>query len=234
MKVSIHQPAYLPWLGYFHKIEASDIFVILDKTQFEKNSFNNRNKIKTLNGPIWLTVPVQTTGKFKENMLTDVKIADNSIWSKKHWKSIELNYKKAPYFDEYHLEFKNLYERDWIYLTELCHEMLKIFVRILGIKTEIILSSDMKNAESTKTQLLINICKELDATIYISGILGKNYINEDGFNKENIKLIFQEYRHPIYNQLHEDFLPYMSIIDLLFNEGPKSLEIIMKDQQDID
>jgi hypothetical protein len=233
MKVSIHQPAYLPWLGYFHKIAVSDIFVILDNTQFEKNSFNNRNKIKTVNGPIWLTVPVQTTGKFKENLLAKVKIADNSIWNKKHWKSIELNYKKAPFFEEYYPELKILYEKEWAYLTDLCHEMLKIFVKMVGIETEIILSSNMKYSESVKTEQLINICKELDATTYISGILGKNYINEDEFNKENIKLIYQEYKHPTYNQLHNEFLPYMSVIDLIFNEGPRSLEIIMKDQQNI-
>jgi len=234
MIVSIHQPAYLPWLGYFHKLALSDVFVVLDKTQFEKNSFINRNKIKTAQGWMWLTVPVETAGKFKNNMLTETKIINRVPWAKKHWKSIELNYSKAPFFNEYADEIKEFYKKEWTYLTDLCYEMLKYFVKTLGITTTLVLSSEMKNVEGFKTDLVINICKELGATTYISGVMGRDYLNEEKFRNENIKLVYQNYKHPRYTQLFGKFEPYMSIIDLLFNYGPESLNIIMATQETVE
>jgi len=229
MIVSIHQPAYLPWLGYFHKIAASDTFVLLDTTQYEKNSFINRNKIKTLDGGCFLTIPISTSGKFKNNALTDTQIL-GSNWKKKHWKSIQFNYKNAPYFSDYESDIKQFYDAGWSHITDLSYKMLKYFLKQLKIDTDIVRASNLDYPISYKTELVLNICKSLGASYYISGALGQNYLEISRFKKEGIKLLFQEYKHPIYNQLFGDFEPYMSILDLLFNEGPNSRDIILKDQ----
>lgn len=227
MIVSIHQPAYLPWLGYFHKICLSDVFVYLDMTQFEKNSFINRNKIKTSNGPAWLTVPVKLKDHFQRE-IRDIEIADQK-WSEKHWKSIEMNYKKSKYWHNYAEELKKIYENKYDNISDLCWDQLVLFVKLLGIETEIKKSSELSEFDSKKLQLVLDICKETKADIYISGKLGRDYIDEKSFNESGIKLYYQDYDYPSYNQLwSNDFIPYLSIIDLLFNEGPDSLDIIIK------
>lgn len=226
MILSIHQPAYLPWLGYFHKIYLSDIFVYLDDTQFEKNSFINRNKIKTAQGESWLTVPVNLKEHF-QNKIYQTVIADKK-WQKNHWQSIELNYKKTKYWSDYSDLIRSVYLRDYQYISDLCFDQLNIILKILEIKTKVIKSTDLKIL-SKKDDLVLDICKELSANIYVSGKLGKDYINEDKFIQNNIKLYFQDYIHPIYDQIWGDFKPFMSVIDLIFNQGPKSLDIILKD-----
>lgn len=225
MIVSIHQPAYLPWLGYFHKIYLSDTFAFFDSTQFEKNSFINRNKIKTPHGEAWLTVPVSLRG-YLGKKITEIEIA-NQIWQKKHWKSIELNYKKSKYWNEYSQQLKKIYENKYSYISDLCYDQLLLFLDLLSIKTKIIKSSELKLYNSKKENLILDICRDLKANLYISGSQGRDYINNDNFNKSGIKLYFQSYNHPVYEQLWSDFSPAMSIIDLLFNHGPRSHDIIL-------
>ncbi|MFH1890125.1 MAG: WbqC family protein [Candidatus Kuenenbacteria bacterium] len=223
--VSIHQPAYLPWLGYFHKIAMSDIFVFFDTTQFEKNSFINRNKIKTPQGAKWLTIPVVSKDHF-DKQIKEIKIA-TSNWQAKHWKAIELNYKKAPFWDKYSQELKNIYKTNYQTLDEPCFDQLVFLTKALGIDTQIVKSSDLPQFQTKKEDLVIDICKELKADLYISGALGKEYITDEHFTKQNISLYFQSYQHPEYKQRWQDFVPYMAVIDLLFNHGEKSLEILM-------
>jgi hypothetical protein len=228
MIVSIHQPAYLPWLGYFHKIALSDVFVILDTTQYEKNSYNNRNKIKTSNGSIWLTVPVLSKGKFKNNFLKDVKISDNH-WQKKHWRTIEMCYSKSPYFDEFKDDIKFFYDQEWDNIINLTFSMLKYFVNLFEIDTKLILSSNLNDIEGLKSDLVLSICKNQNADLYISGSQGKDYLELNKFKNAGIEVYFQEYKHPEYNQKYGDFLPYMSILDVLFNEGKEeTIKLISK------
>jgi len=226
MILSINQPAYLPWLGYFHRINISDTFVFFDTVQFEKNSFTNRNKIKMPSGPLWLTVPVKLRDHFNKQ-IKDIELADQK-WQKNHWMAIELNYKKTRYWDEYAPKIKPIYEKEYRTISDICYEQLILLLDLLDIKTKIIRSSELKEFESKKRQLVLDICREINAKVYVSGALGKNYLDKSEFNEADIKLYFQDYKHPVYGQRWGEFVPYMSVIDLLFNEGPNSKNIIMQ------
>lgn len=226
MILTTHQPVYLPWLGLFHKIAISDIYVYLDNVQFEKNSFTNRNKIKTASGPIWLTVPVLLKGHMSKTIKA-MEINNNIDWRAKHWKSMYFAYKKAPFFDRYGNFFEELYQKDWHYLTDLNEYMLKYFLKELGINVKYYKASEL-SFQGYKSALVLDMCKKLGANLYIFGALGKDYAKEEEFAQEDIRIYFQDYKHPTYLQLYGDFSPYISIIDLLFNCGSKSLEILME------
>lgn len=225
--VSAHQPAYLPWLGYFHKIAISDDFVLLDKVQFEKNSFINRNRIKTPNGPVWLTVPILISGH-TENTISDIKINNTIAWQDKHWKSIWLNYKKTPYFNKFSGFFEDMFKSRWDKLCGLVDHSFRFFVNELGIKTRIHNQGDL-NICSKKQELIVDLTKHFDAEIFAFGELGKNYAQLDYFNKKGVMPYFQNYQHPVYLQSGDDFVPNMSVIDVLFNTGSRrAAEIIME------
>ncbi len=227
MILTAHQPAYLPWLGLIHKIAVSDAYVYLDNVQFEKNSFTNRNKIKTANGPIWLTVPVFLKGHIKK-IIKDIKIDNTKNWSESHFKSIYLNYKKAPYFNKYADFFEDAYKKKWDYLSDLNDYMLRWFLKELGVEAKYYKASEL-NLQRHKSDLVLEMCKKLEADAYFFGQLGRDYVKKEDFAKEGIRTYFQDYKHPAYPQLHNGFIPYMGIIDLLFNCGEKSLEILMRD-----
>lgn len=221
--VTIHQPEHLPWLGFFHKISQANLFIILDSVQFRKNYFQNRNKIRTANGWTWLTVPV----KRKSNTsIKDVEIDNNQNWRRKCWNSIYFTYKKSPFFGEYGHVLEKFYKQDWINLCELNIHLIEQFFTFLSLEPVILRSSEI-GVQGDGSELILNICKEVDADTYISGIFGNEYLNLSDFKKAGIKVTFQEFHHPMYKQLYEPFIPSMSIIDLLFNYGPDSLDIIL-------
>jgi len=222
MIVSIHQPGYLPWLGFFKKIQSSDIFVFLDDVQFEKNGWHNRNKIKTSENWMWLTVPVNA--KLGTN-LNQIRIDYSSKWIKKHKKSIELNYSKSEFFDKYWSNFENIYEKKYELLVDLNMAFIKKIMEFLDIKTKILFSSSLEITEK-KSARILQICKSLDASRYISGVMGEDYLDMQEFEKQNIELVFQDYQHPTYHQKYKSFLENMSIIDLLFNEGDNARKIL--------
>ena len=226
MIVSVHQPQYLPWIGYFHKIAHSDVFVFLDNVQYKKREFQNRNKIRTKEGWLWLTVPVITKGRFTQKM-KEVLIDNTSNWHKKHWQSIEMNYSKAKYFNEYKEFFKSLYEKEWDKLIDLNVFIIKYINELLNIKIPVYYESDL-NIEGEKTTRIINICKKLNADTYLSGIGGKEYLIEEEFIKTGIKLIYQNFKHPVYTQVYPGFEPFMSIVDLLFNCGKESKNLLYR------
>jgi hypothetical protein len=226
--VTIHQPNYIPWLGFFHKLFISDIYVAFDDVQFEKNSYNNRNKIKTSHGDYWLTVPIITKGKSKETLINNAQIDNKQNWAKKHLKNIQSNYSKSKFYEDYIWFFEETFDKNWEILSDLNMHILRWILKELKIDTKIVVSSDLKNKDGKKDELVLNICKIFKANIYVSGVLGKNYLNIDNFKKEGIYVYFQEYKHPKYSQLWEDFIPNMSIIDLLFNNGKESKKIIMQ------
>lgn len=226
MIVTIHQPEYLPWLGFFDRIAKADLFVVLDQVQFQRG-FINRNKIKTPTGWQWLTVPI--IHEFHRKSINQVEI-DNQItdWKRSHWAGLVHNYSKAPYFGEYSDFFKDVFERDWKLLAELDIYLIKNLMNLLGLKTSLKKSSSL-NVGGKSTELLINICKEVGADTYLSGEGGKRYMDMKRFEEEGIKVLFQEFNHPKYPQAFEKeagFIPNLSIVDLLFNCGQKSLNII--------
>lgn len=225
MILTAHQPVYLPWLGLFHKIALSDMFCIFDEAQYLKKDWNNRNKIKTNAGAIWLTVPVLTRGH-RVKPLRQIQINNTINWRKKHWKSILFAYKKTPFFFRYADFFEDLYKKEWNYLVELNDHIMFYLLNTLGIHVEIRRASDEKFI-GNKSLLVLDMCKKLGSDIYIFGTLGKNYVDIDEFSRAGIKTYFQDYVHPEYPQIHGDFIPYMSVIDLLFNCGPNSLDVLM-------
>ena len=229
MIVSINQPAYLPWLGYFHRIAISDIHIVLDHVQFEKNSFVNRNKIRTKGGWCWLTVPLRTKGLFGNLEINTLEISQDNRWCKKHWSSIVSNYSKAPHFEEFAWVVKGIYSERWRKFNDLVKAVTNNILNTLNIQTRLLYSSQMGPA-GKKDELVLNLCKEVGATTYISGPLGRGYLDEERFKKDRIRLLYHDYVHPSYRQVFPGFEPYMSVIDLLFNCGSESLGIINKDQ----
>ncbi len=224
MILSAHQPAYLPWLGYFDKIARSDIFVYLDAVQFEKNSFINRNKIKTPQGPQWLTVPVKTKGHINAT-LRDTLIDDEQPWRSKHLKSIEMNYRKAPHFKDCFLKLEGLFTIPESNLAELCWQQLQFWLSEFDIKTKVVRSSEV-TITSKKSDLVFDLCKLFGADHYLSGALGKDYLEKNSFSAAGIKIEYQDYQSPVYPQLGGEFEPYMSIIDYWLNCGSGSKDIL--------
>jgi len=223
--VSINQPAYLPWLGYFDRIVRSDIHVVLDHVQFEKNSMTNRNKVRTSQDWTWLTVPVASKGKFGNLGICDIEIAENTRWQKKHWNTIRSSYSRSLFFEQHAAFFESIYSREWEKLNTLLNEISIYLLDAMAITTRIVSSSDLE-AKASKSELILELCLELDATTYLSGPFGRDYLDVNQFQRQGIDVQFHDYQHPLYRQLYGDFVPYMSVIDLLFNEGPKCLEIL--------
>jgi hypothetical protein len=225
MILTAHQPVYIPWLGLFHKIFLSEKYCLFDIAQYQTKDFNNRNKIKISNGKdLWLSVPVESSNHF-DKKICDVKIV-NDGWQKKHCRSIFLNYSKAPYYKDYCDPIIEIIQKNHTFLTDLNFELLLHFMKVLEIERPCVKATDY-NFSGSKSDLVLDMCVQLGASIYIFGAQGRNYANVQSFSEKNIAVFFQDYSHPKYSQLHGDFLPFMSILDLLFNEGPKSLDIIL-------
>jgi hypothetical protein len=224
------QPAYLPWLGYFDRIWQSDLHVVLDHVQFEKNSFTNRNKVRTQTGWSWLTLPVETSGRFRSLKLQDVVIARDSHWRRKHLGLIETSYGRAVSFQPYVPFLRDLYTTDWQGLAEIARHCTEWLLRELAISTPLVRSSDL-SLKKRKSELVLEICELTGATIYISGPFGRDYLKHADFENAGIELLFHDYRHPEYSQVFPGFEPYMSAIDLLFNHGLQSRAILIAGQE---
>jgi len=226
MILTAHQPLFLPYLGHFAKIADSDVFVYLDTVSYSKWGWNSRNKIRTSEGWLWLVVPILTHGQHNQK-LNEIKIDNSQKWKKKHIKAIEMAYSKAEFFETYIEFFRNAYKKDWIYLSDLNEYFLKFFIKELGINVEFVKASLLPfKLNGEKSELVLDLCKKMNADVFIFGETGKTYAKIKDFELSNIKLMFQEYKHPKYKQVYEEFISHMSVIDLLFNHGPKSLEIL--------
>ncbi|MBW1613246.1 MAG: WbqC family protein [Deltaproteobacteria bacterium] len=223
MIIAVHQPQYLPWLGYFDKIDKADIFVLLDTVQYKKNEWQNRNKIKTAHGWQWLTVPVMY--KYPQ-LINEVMINNKAHWQHKQRQAILSNYKKARYYNQLKEFFEDIFSSSWQFISELNIEVVKRLVRILGIDTPLYVASELGESPQDPDERLIAITKRFGADSYLAGMGGRAYMDLDKYNKGGVKVIFQNFTHPVYNQLFGDFEPFMSVIDLIFNHGDKSLMII--------
>lgn len=213
--MSAHQPAYLPWLGYFDKIKRSDIFIFLDTVQYEKNSFTNRNKIKSANGPIWLSVPVIKTDHFNK-IMSEMPLDKNYKWQKKHLIAIQMAYSRAPNFKRIYPQLQELYAKDYENIVDVTWDHLQFWLKILQINTKIVKSSHL-NVTSKKSDFVFDLCTAVGADQYISGAMGINYLDTDRFTKSGIQIEFQEYRHPVYPQLYGEFIPNMGVVDFVMN-----------------
>ena len=227
MKIFISQPTFFPWLGYFDMIDQVDKFIILDDVDFSYQSWQHRNNFKTPNGLGFFTVPV--VSKTKNKLIRFTKIDNAEFTKKKFLKFILSNYNKSQFF--------KLYENDFIKITnkafshenifDLNVEFIKWILNILKINTEVYLSSSL-NLKSKKIEKIIDICNYFKAKSYITTVGSKSYLsgNEHFFKENKIELIYHNYKHPSYTQLFEPYSDYACILDLIFNEGHKSLSII--------
>jgi hypothetical protein len=227
MRVTILQPSYLPWLGFFEQMSRSDKFVLLDDVQYTRRDWRNRNRVRVKDGWAWLTVPVLQKSRYSQSILETC--IDNSVpWRKKHLQTLRLHYSKSPFFADYFPRCQKIYEKEWTFLFDLCLEMIHLIKEGMGIETPLLRSSELKTS-GEKTQRLISICRELGATHYLSGEAGSNYISEEDFSRQGIVLEYQDYVHPVYPQRYPDFVSHLSAIDLLFNCGKKSLGIMKQE-----
>lgn len=225
MIVSVNQPAYLPWLGYFHRIAASDLHVVLDHVQFEKNSFVNRNRVRTAVGSAWLTVPVRTSGRFGELPIDELEIDGARDWARKHRRTIQQAYAGAPHYEEHVSRLDEVYARSWARLLPLCAELTGWLSVELGVRTETVSSRELAPA-GRKDALVLDICRRVGATTYLSGPLGRDYLREELFAEAGIRVVYDDFHHPTYPQRYEPFLPAMAAIDLLFNSGPAASAVL--------
>ena len=224
MICAIHQPNYLPYLGFFEKASKCDIFVLYDTTQFKKNNYQNRNRLCSPQGWQWITIPVKHSFGQK---IYKVEINQSRKVLKNNWFTIKTLYGKAPYFNEYSGILENIYRKEYSFITELCSDLIIAISNILGINTRFIKSSGLTQIETKSTQALIDLCNLVEADTYISGKSGTNYLDLDLINKSGIKIIYQNYVHPVYKQFNNKiFQPNMSAIDLILNHGEKSFEIM--------
>ncbi len=221
MIVTIHQPQYFPWLGYFDKMRMADVFCYLDDVQYKKNEWQNRNRIKTAQGWQWITVPVRY--KFPEK-INEVTINNNEKWRKKHFQALTTNYSKAPFFKTYIDFFEDVYNREWEFISELNIYIIEGIRNFLKLDQKKTFQSSEHTLSSDPTERLIDICKTVGGDTYLAGQGSVNYMDTSKFEESGIKVITQDYSHPEYPQLYGEFQPHMSIIDLLFNCGPESAE----------
>ena len=217
------QPGYLPWLGYFDQFRRSDIFVYYDDVQYDKNGWRNRNRIKTQAGPLWLTVPVLHSGRGAQRIL-DIDIDRRTPWARKHVASIRQAYVRAPFLDRYLPPLEELLEREWTRLIDLDLACAALLATWMGISTPIERSSTM-NVDGEQSTRLVNICRRFGAARYLSGDSAQNYLDLRLFEREGITVEWQRFDHPVYPQLHGEFVPYLSALDLLMNCGDTAATI---------
>jgi hypothetical protein len=221
--VAVHQPQYLPWLGYFDKMRRVDVFCYLDNVQYKKNDWQNRNRVKTARDWQWLTVPVCYRYPQKIN---EVIINNKVNWRNKHLQALITNYSRAPYFKDYLHLFEVIYAKDWQSLVDLNIHLIEEMKTALKLEHRTTVRASDFDLSEDATDRLISICKALNADTYLSGQDGTTYMNMERFRQAGIKVVVQEFKHPIYPQVFDGFQSHLSVVDLLFNCGPEALEII--------
>jgi len=226
MKLAIHQPHYLPWLGYFAKWSAADLFVFLDTVQYEKNGWQNRNRIKTRDGTRWLTVPVRAR---LGTPIRDVLVDAGQPWRARHVAAIESAYGGARCWARYRDELHGLYRREWELLTPVALASAEWLARALGITTPTRLASEIglpDRLAPDATARLVALCRAVGADTYLAGRDGALYMDMAQFQAAGIAVETQQYEHPVYAQQHGEFVPSLSAVDLLLNHGDEALGIL--------
>lgn len=227
MLVAIHQPQYLPWLGYLDKIDRADVFVILDTVQFKKNEWQNRNRIRTAQGCQWVTVPV--LHRFGQP-INEVRINPSADWAAKHVRTIEMHYARAPHREPFLEGLRAICRRPWERLSELNVAVLTWLLEAYGITTPLRMASEMKLRDEP-TDRLIDICRAVGGTGYLAGAGAAGYMDMPRFEASGIGLEVQDFHHPVYPQCYEPFMPGMAAIDLLFACGGEALRILRHARQ---
>jgi len=215
---AIHQPQAFPWLGYFDKIKAADIFIFLDNVQFKKNEWQNRNRIANGDSWQWLTVPV--IHNFGQPV-SAVEINSTVRWQHKHLQAIRSNYGKAPFFKKYYPELDNIYKNDWSSLSAFSITLIRWGMEKLGISTPCRIASELTDFQShfSADEKLIALCQTAGANVYLSGAGGHGYLDAKKFTEAGISVVYQEYSHPVYTRERFPFIANLSFLDYLFYTG---------------
>ncbi len=227
MRVAIMQPTYLPWIGYFDLMDQVDLFIFLDDVSFSKQSWQHRNRIKTPQGPLWLTVPLRHRGRFGQ-LINEVEISNPDFW-RKHLRAVELNYAKAASFDGYFPSLAALY-RDgapWTRLTTLNIALIRWAMDAIGLETETRIASDL-DADGVRSARVAGLCHALGARTYLSPIGAADYLLPDlgWFEDVGVEVQFQNYQHPTYEQLYPPFASHVAAVDLILNRGREAIDIL--------
>jgi WbqC-like protein family len=230
MIVAIHQPSYLPWLGYLDRMARADLFVVLDHVQFERGNYQNRALIRMNGEPRWLTVPVVQRSQ-KERILEkeiDNRLEGTRSWAPIHFSTLRHAYRDAPYVGLYARALKPIFEARWERLVDLDMALLELLRDVLGIRTPLVMSSDLC-VEGMKSELILNLCRELGADGFLGGMGGsRRYLDTAAFDRAGIEVRWQAFHHPIYPQCGTaPFIPGLSALDLLFNCGPQSRDVLL-------
>lgn len=225
MIIAVHQPQYMPWLGYFAKMAGADHFVLLDTVQYKKNEWQNRNRVKNATGWQWLTVPVSP--RFPQ-AISAVRIDQAEAWQRAHRQGILTNYRRAPFFAWLMPMLDPIYDRQWLTIGELNIAVVKTLAQALGIRTPIHVASELGPFAEQPDERLIGLVRHLGGSSYLAGSGGLGYMDLGKWAAAGIAVEFQEYQHPVYPQLFGPFEPNLSVLDLLFNCGPESLAILQR------
>lgn len=221
--IALHQPVYLPFSGFFQKMARADVFAFMDFVQLSKQSWQVRNRIKARKGPLWLTVPVYVKGK-ADQLIRDVRVVEGP-WRRKHRDAIRQSYARAPYYRDYADFFDDVYGREWKWLVELNLHIIGGMRRFLGVETPVVDVAGM-SFEGTKTDLVVDICRKLGGTAYLSSDGEAAYIEREKFEAAGLRQSYLGWEPTPYPQLFGEFAPNLSAIDLLFNCGPKSRSVL--------
>lgn len=225
--VTIVQPSYIPWRGYFDLIRRADTFVFYDDVQYDKHGWRNRNRIKTANGPLWLTIPVLSKGTLaRHTLVKDIEIDERSDWRQKHLESIRHAYRHAPYFDDTFRFLSEAYAHRGSRLCDFTVELTEKIARILGLTPTVVRSSEL-GVSGEKMDRLMATLGAVQATHYISGPAARDYIEPSRFETAGVTLEYIDYSYAPYPQLHGEFDPSVSIVDLLMMKGPDAARYIV-------
>jgi hypothetical protein len=218
------QPGYLPWLGYFDLLSKADVFVHYDDVQFDKHGWRNRNRVKGPKGAIWLTVPVLHHGRGAQSIL-DVEIDDRRGWRRKHLSTIGQLYAHATFVDSILPRLREIIERPWPRLVDLDLALIDWLAEEIEISTPCYRASQL-DIGGDRIERLVNLCKYFGASRYISGNAARDYLDVTRFAAAGIDVVWHDYAHPTYAQQHGEFVPYLSVLDLVLNAGARSLSVL--------
>lgn len=229
-KVVIHQPDFIPYLGFFDRLLQSDLFIALDHVQFVNSSrgWTNRDKIKTQDGAQWLTVSVKKTSR--NTRINEVQLAVEPDWRSRHINALYQNYRAAPYFDQIIGRLNSIYKQDFKTLSEFNMALIEMLMDMLDVRLPWILSSTM-DPKGSKNQLLVDLLKKVSATHYVSGMGAKDYFDPKPFSENGIEVIWQRFESQVYPQQFESFIPNLTSLDLLFNMGLTESRKILRRQK---
>ena len=228
--VAGHQPNLYPYGGFFAKLASVDEFVIVDNTQYVKKQYHNRNRVKFPDGEArWLSIPVRNAGRFKQ-MINETEPDDSSNWRAKHAKTLRSNYSSTPYFDDFFPKIQELLNSEWRYLADYNIAVIDICMKYLGIETPTRRASEL-GVTGIATELILDICRKTNSDAYLHGKHARDYVNFDLLKNAGVKNLIQDYAAAEYAQITGEFIPNLSVLDVIFNCGPKSLDMILAGQK---